>query len=135
MEIILDKIDSVKRCIQRINEEYRGIDDNLKNITKQDSIVLNLQRACELSIDIANYVISKYEFETPKISRESFEILCKHKIITEQISENLQKMVGFRNIAVHNYKKISLIILSEIILVNLNDFETFCEQTLNSLKA
>lgn len=135
MEIILDKIDSVKRCIQRINEEYQGVDDNLKNITKQDSIVLNLQRACELSIDIANYVISKYEFETPKISRESFEILCKHQIITEQISENLQKMVGFRNIAVHNYKKISLIILSEIILVNLKDFEIFCEQILNSLKA
>lgn len=135
MEIILDKIDSVKRCIQRINEEYQGVDDNLKNITKQDSIVLNIQRACELSIDIANYVISKYEFETPKISRESFEILCKHQIITEQISENLQKMVGFRNIAVHNYKKISLIILSEIILVNLKDFEIFCGQILNSLKA
>lgn len=97
--------------------------------------MLNIQRACELSIDIANYVISKYEFETPKISRESFEILCKHQIITEQISENLQKMVGFRNIAVHNYKKISLIILSEIILVNLKDFEIFCGQILNSLKA
>jgi len=50
------------------------------------------------------------------------------------LSDNLQKMVGFRNIAVHNYKKLSLEILSEIIRKNLNDFEIYSEKIIEFMK-
>jgi uncharacterized protein YutE (UPF0331/DUF86 family) len=134
MEVILDKIDSVKRCVDRIIEEYQDDETNIANITKQDSIVLNLQRACELSIDISNYIISMKNFEIPKTSRQSFEIIKNHNVIDNKTAENLQKMVGFRNIAVHNYKQLSLEVLAEIINNNLNDFETFSSQVLEFLK-
>ena len=134
MEVVLDKIDSVKRCVDRIIEEYQDDETNITNITKQDSIVLNLQRACELSIDISNYIISMKNFEIPKTSRQSFEIIKNHNVIDSKTAENLQKMVGFRNIAVHNYKQLSLEVLAEIINNNLNDFETFSSQVLEFLK-
>ncbi|HOB71188.1 MAG TPA: DUF86 domain-containing protein, partial [bacterium] len=55
-------------------------------------------------------------------------------IIDGTLSDNLQKMVGFRNIAVHNYKKLSLEILSEIIRNNLNDFEIYSEKIIELMK-
>ncbi|HNW15459.1 MAG TPA: DUF86 domain-containing protein [bacterium] len=134
MEVVLDKISSIKRCVERIVEEYQDDETSIMNITKQDSIVLNLQRACELSIDIANYIISRNGLEVPKTTRESFAILERHEIIDGTLSDNLQKMVGFRNIAVHNYKKLSLEILSEIIRNNLNDFEIYSEKIIELMK-
>ena len=38
-----------------IPEEYDGDPKNLENITRQDSIILNLQRACEAAIAIAGW--------------------------------------------------------------------------------
>ena len=40
--VILNKYDSIERCIKRINEEYAGNIDNLNNYSKCDAIVLNL---------------------------------------------------------------------------------------------
>jgi hypothetical protein len=46
-DILLNKIASIEKCIKRIKEEYSGSEEEFdKNYTKQDSIILNLQRAC-----------------------------------------------------------------------------------------
>ena len=46
-DVILNKIEIIKRCIRRAKEEYDCNPKNLENYTKQDSITLNIQRACE----------------------------------------------------------------------------------------
>ena len=46
-DVILNKIEIIKRCIRRVKEEYDCNPQNLENYTKQDSITLNIQRACE----------------------------------------------------------------------------------------
>lgn len=43
---ILNKVTTIERCINRIHEVYEERPDNLKDFTKQDSIILNIQRAC-----------------------------------------------------------------------------------------
>ena len=48
-DVILNKIASIERCIKRINEVYASNPSNLDDYTKQDSIILNIQRACECS--------------------------------------------------------------------------------------
>ena len=56
-DVIINKIASIERCLQRINTVYAEVADNLStDFTRQDSILLNLQRACEASIDLANYI-------------------------------------------------------------------------------
>lgn len=57
--VILNKIETIERCINRINIVYENNPENLKDYTKQDSIMLNIQRACEASIDLAMHIISK----------------------------------------------------------------------------
>jgi len=134
MDILISKVESIKRCLKRIIEEYEGNPLNLVNFTKQDSIVLNLQRACELSIDIGNYIISKKNFVTPKTSRDVFEILKDNNVIDNELSLKLQKMIGFRNIAVHDYQNIDNSILKSIIDNNLDDFRGFIKAVLKYSK-
>lgn len=56
-DVIINKIAVIERCIRRIHEEYDSNPENLKNYTKQDSIILNIQRACEASIDMAMHIV------------------------------------------------------------------------------
>jgi len=63
-DIILNKAAIIERCIHRIQEEYAGDERNLlENLTKQDSIILNLQRACEAAIDLAMHPLEPAEVE------------------------------------------------------------------------
>ena len=75
-DVILNKAATIERCLQRVVEEHAGNDANLvANQTKQDAIILNLQRACETSIDLAMHVISRRRLGIPQDSRDAFAIL------------------------------------------------------------
>ncbi|MBD7913557.1 DUF86 domain-containing protein [Clostridium sp. Sa3CUN1] len=122
-DVILNKIDTIERCINRIKEVYDNNPENLNDYTKQDSIVLNIQRACEASIDLAMHVISEKKLGVPQSSRDGFEVLNKNNLIDDKLTKNLKAMVGFRNIAIHDYKKIEIKIVQMIIEKHLNDFQ------------
>jgi uncharacterized protein YutE (UPF0331/DUF86 family) len=72
IKIILNKVSIIERCIQRIHEEYEDNPSNLQNDTKQDSIILNLQKACEASIDLAMHIVAEKKLGLPQNSRDAF---------------------------------------------------------------
>ncbi|ALA57269.1 hypothetical protein NITMOv2_0834 [Nitrospira moscoviensis] len=77
-DVILSKAASIERCLRRIEEEYAGDQRNLvANQTKQDAIILNLQRACETAIDLAMYVVSQRKLGVPQDSRDALRC-CRH---------------------------------------------------------
>lgn len=129
-DVILNKITVIERYYARIKDVYAGDPDNLTDFTKQDSIVLNIQRACEACIDLAMHVSAEKKFGIPQKSREVFELLHANKVILEETATNMKSMVGFRNIAVHDYQAINTIILKEIIEHHLDDFKSFTKQIL-----
>ena len=125
-DVMLNKRAKIEYSIQRINQEYRGFEaETATNFTKQDSIILNLQRACEQSIDLAKRIIQLKQLGIPQSARDSFQILANNAIISPELAKNLQSMVGFRNIAIHSYQGISIIILISIINHHLDDFNQF----------
>lgn len=75
--VIINKIETIKKCIKRVNEEYENDSLNLKNCTKQDSIILNIQRLCEAGIDLATHVIRINKYGFFQSSKETFQILEK----------------------------------------------------------
>lgn len=128
-DVIINKILSLKRCVKRVEEEYAGQEvEFLKNYTKQDSAILNILRACELTLDIGNRIIKIKKLSIPQSNKEIFEILCKDNLISSEISEKLKNMVGFRNIATHDYQKLEEEILLSIIKNNLVDFIDFINE-------
>ncbi|WP_078430234.1 type VII toxin-antitoxin system HepT family RNase toxin [Alkalihalobacterium alkalinitrilicum] len=124
-DVIINKANIIERCLKRINEEYDNNPENLKNYTKQDSIILNLQRACEASIDLAMHLIAKKKLGVPQTSREAFDVLHQQDLIPEELAKKMKAMVGFRNIAVHDYQKVNLDILKSILENHLIDFQQY----------
>jgi uncharacterized protein YutE (UPF0331/DUF86 family) len=61
----------------------------------------------------------------PQESREAFVLLQQTGLIDDPLSKCMQAMVGFRNIAVHAYQKLSLPILRSILDTRLDDFKAF----------
>ncbi|MGL5460814.1 MAG: type VII toxin-antitoxin system HepT family RNase toxin [Cetobacterium sp.] len=120
-DVIINKIETIKRCIKRIEEEYANIPSNLENYTKQDSIILNLQRMYEATLDLGLHYIKIKKLEIPQTSKQIFEILEKNGVIDKKTSINMQGMVGFRNIAVHDYQSLNIEILQKIIEKHLGD--------------
>lgn len=131
-DILANKSETINRCIKRIEEEYEGNLENLLNFTKQDSIILNLQRACEACIDLAMHLVSENKWGIPQSSRDAFDLLFKNGVIDEALSHNLKAMVGFRNIAVHDYQSIQVEIIRTIIEKHLVDFISFAERIKHS---
>lgn len=130
-DILLNKAAIIERCLQRVDEEYRGHEQELEtNMTRQDSIILNLQRACEAAIDLAMHVVRIRSLGLPQESREAFVLLHRVALIDETLSKRMQAMVGFRNVAVHAYQKLSMPILRSILETRLGDFRSFTEAML-----
>lgn len=131
-DIVLNKKESIERCVRQIRKYY-AMPSELpfkKDYIKQDAILLNLQRACEQSIDLANHVIKTKKLGLPKESKESFEILAREKAISEDMSKKLQGMVGFRNTAIHEYQELNLEIVVDVIENHLDNFIEFTNQIL-----
>ena len=129
--VIINKFDSIQRCIDRINEEYEHNFENLNDYRKMDAIVLNLQRACESVIDIAMYIVSNRKLGIPQTKKEAFELLEKNNIISKEICQKMKNMIGFRNIAIHDYKQIDEEILQDVIENHLEDLIEFARTMLN----
>lgn len=125
-DVLLNKSEIIERCLRRIDEEYRGHEDKLdSDYRRQDSIILNLQRACEASIDAAMHLVHLRRLGIPQDSREAFALLREAGVLPVDLSNRLQAMVGFRNIAVHDYRKLNLEIVRSIIQKRLPDFSAF----------
>ena len=132
--VIINKSIIVENCLSRINEEYENNANNLKDYTKKDSIVLNLQRACEACLDMAMYIVSTRKLGVPQVKREAFELLYKNNLIDKEMYINMKNMVGFRNIAIHDYKNIDDEVLIDILDNHLEELRAFAKVMLNLFK-
>jgi len=127
---VLNKKESIERCIQQIRHYYTLPSERIfaEDFLKQDAIALNLQRACQLCIDLANLTIRKKKLGLPKESAESFSLLAEAGIIDQLTAEKLKGMVGFRNILVHEYKKVDLSIMVDVIEHHLENLIVFAQK-------
>jgi uncharacterized protein YutE (UPF0331/DUF86 family) len=131
-EVILNKFASLEKCIRRIREEYAACKGNLEvDILRQDSVVLNIERACEQTFYLGQRIIRVKKLGLPKEYRDIFKILAEHDIISKDLSENLQKMVGFRNLAIHEYTAIDIDKLKNIIEHKIDDLLIFARLILS----
>lgn len=130
-DVVLNKIAIIERCVARVREEYADDETNLiGNQTRQDAIILNLQRACEAAIDLAMHLVRTHRLGIPQETREAFELLRDAHLVSSEIAERMSRMVGFRNVAVHDYRKLNLQIVKNIVTTRLDDFLEFTHAVL-----
>ena len=122
-DVLVNKAAIIERCLARVREEYAGDERNLReDQRRQDSILLNLQRACEAAIDMAMHVVRVRRLGVPQETRDGFALLRDAGILDASTAERMMAMVGFRNVAVHDYRRLDLSIVSSIVSRHLDDF-------------
>jgi len=84
---------------------------------------------------LANRLIRLRQLGIPQSSRDSFVLLEKTGLLDNQIAENMQKMVGFHNVAVHDYQALNLDIVVAVVTTKLDDFRAFSAAILKLEKA
>lgn len=128
-DVIVNKLSTIRRCLKRVKEVYEHCDGNFKlDYTSQDSVLLNIQRACEASIDVANYLNKKCQFGIPQSTRDAFQLLHQNNALTESLTLKMKNMIGLRNVAVHDYQELNLAIVENVINHHLTDFELFIDE-------
>jgi uncharacterized protein YutE (UPF0331/DUF86 family) len=128
-DIILNKKESIERCIKQIRIYY-GLPSEIpfeEDYLRQDAVALNLQRACEQCIDLANYLIKLRKLGLPKDSKESFRLLASNRTISADLAKKLEGMVGFRNVLVHEYQRMDIDLMIDVIENRLDDLLLFTD--------
>lgn len=125
-DTLLNKAATIERCVSRVRDEYQKAGNNFDNdYSRQDAAILNIQRACEAAIDAGQYIVRRDKLGIPQSSRDVFTLLAQDGIIDQNLAQNMQRMVGFRNISVHDYQAILLPIVISIINQHLDEFLQF----------
>jgi uncharacterized protein YutE (UPF0331/DUF86 family) len=123
----------IERCVNRAREEYNEDPTTFAHdFTRQDAAILNIQRACEAALDMGQHIIRSEKLGIPQSARDIFQILADAQKIPQSLADQLKKMVGFRNIAVHEYQKLQLPIAEAIIKEHLSEFLEFSQKLLTA---
>lgn len=110
----------------RAREEFAAAGESFAtDFTRQDDALLNILRACETAIDLPNVLIRERRLGLPQSSRESFELLVRANIIDQDLGDRLRRMVGFRNVVVHEYRALDPAIVAAILEHDLDDLLTY----------
>ena len=124
-DVVLAKVASIQKCLKRINDTTRLDPDSLNDIDKQDIFVLNLQRAVQAAIDLAAHIVASEGLGLPDTIKGNFTLLHDAGVLSDGLTKKMESMVGFRNIAIHEYQAIDKEILKAVLSNNLKDLEDY----------
>jgi uncharacterized protein YutE (UPF0331/DUF86 family) len=125
-DLIIAKVGSIRRNLKRISEKS-GVDLELflGDIDRQEVVSFNLHLAIENCTDLAAHIISEEGLGVPGSTSEMFYLLEENGYLSPQLTEKMIKAVGLRNLIVHEYSKIDLKRLYEIVSKDLEDINEF----------
>lgn len=133
-DVVLAKAAAIQKGLRRIKEVTGLFPERLDDLDVQDIFVLNLQRAIQSAIDLAAHIVASEGLGISDTIRGHFVLLENAKVITKALSQKMQSMAGFRNIAIHDYQNLDIEILKAILSKHLKDLEQFYTAILTHFK-
>ena len=120
----------VQRRLQRLDEYIEilkrlrtySIEEFLGEPERYGSAERFLQLSIELINDLGNHVVADAGLGTVAVSADVPRLLNRHGILNADLADQWVKMIGFRNILVHEYLNIDRRIVYETLSGNLDDF-------------
>ena len=131
-DIVLAKVSTIRKCVAAIQRLGHELPEPEREWMRVDLTVLNLQRAVEAAIDLASHLIAANGWDLPRDAADGFRILGSRGVVAPELAETLVRMVGFRNVAVHNYREIDAAVVKGIAANRLGDFESFVRAVLSA---
>jgi uncharacterized protein YutE (UPF0331/DUF86 family) len=133
-DVVLAKVAAIQKGPRRIKEVTGLFPERLDDLDVQDIFVLNLQRAIQSAIDLAAHIVASEGLGIGDSIRGHFVLVENAKVIPKALSQKMQSMVGFRNIAIHDYQNLDIEIWKAILSKHLKDLEQFYTANLTHFK-
>jgi len=128
-DIIYYKLEILKRYVDRMQSKIPESSTVLSGEPDiQDIILMNLQRSVKICVDIAAYILANSNIPPPMSMKDAFYQLNMLEIISKETSEKMQRSVGFRNIAIHEYDEIKWDVVYSILRHHMDDFKLFAKE-------
>jgi uncharacterized protein YutE (UPF0331/DUF86 family) len=124
--VLENKISAIKQYLN-ILDRYRKMefDEIINDIDKKGAVERYLYLAVQATIDLAEAFVSFKNFRKPTTMSEAFYILNEENIISTDLTEQMVKMTGFRNVIAHDYEKVDYSIVKNILENGLDDIIEF----------
>ena len=125
--VVLNKAAVIERALRRMHQEYE-FNPTLDNFTHVDAMILNIERACQAAIDLAQHLVAQNHLGMPQSSAELFVLLRKANLLSAETSRAMIAMTGFRNVAIHEYQELEIDILRAIAEKEYKTLISFCRE-------
>lgn len=136
-EKILEKLEKFKESLNYLYQLQKEA-ENEKTFLSDFHLFGNTERYLQLSIqaiiDISHLIIIDLGLDRPEDHYEAISILFRNKIVSEELAEKVTKMIGLRNILVHEYGKIDRKKIYEILKNQIEDLEEFKKQIIEFIQ-
>ncbi len=125
--VVLNKAAIMERSLRRMKEEY-GFNPKLDNYTHLDAMILNIERACQAAIDMAQHLSAVHHAGMPQTSADAFLLLEKQGLLSSRTAKAMVKMTGFRNVIIHEYQELELEIVKAVVEKEYIALMDFCRK-------
>lgn len=125
-DVVLRKSESIEHHAGRLRRKLPLVpgalaaDESLLN-----DVCFDLLQAVQACIDLAVHACSHEALGTPETPAAAFALLEKHGIVSAELSAQLTKAAGLRNLIVHRYGELDTARLAEAIAGGLADLDDF----------
>lgn len=106
-----------------ILERYRryDLDEFLAEPERYGSAERFLQLAIEATLDMGSHIIADENLGSVEQSRDIPRRFREHGLITEGLEQRWIRMIGFRNILVHEYLEVDRTVVHDVVCNSLQD--------------
>ena len=107
--VLAERTMAVERHLARVAERLPNSADELKPATDaSDAVVLHLWQATQIVIDLAMSACITLRLGTPGSYADAFRRLQQAGLMDVDLTDNLVRAAGFRNVVAHAYESLDL---------------------------
>src|SRR5262249_25667401 len=106
---------------------YRGLDlsEYASDWKIQRIVERTLHLTIEACMDIADHIVADRRLPVPETAAATFALLAEAGLLEPELGRALARMVGFRNILVHDSARLDPGMLLRVLKVDLADIDRF----------
>lgn len=104
---IKDKIKEIENYLKQLEEIVPdSLEEYQEDFKTKAACERYLERLVEAAEDLAFLAIKHLDLESPEEEKEIFQILSRTKVISFELSDELKRAKGMRNVLAHQYGEV-----------------------------
>ena len=134
-EVVEKKLQELRGYVTELEQLKKfSFEEIVSSLSRTWSIEHGLQIAIQIVIDIGNHILASIRENEIDEYVDIIDKLGEKNVIPLSFAKKIRDMAGFRNILVHEYTRVDLKQVYEILQERLGDFLEFIRHIKNYLK-